>query len=55
MPSLVYQEVYQRRHGERLCKNIAKHVILTGRTLGYGSWWMEGADKDGMMIRMVGG
>jgi len=27
------KEVDQRGHGQRLCKKIAKHIILTGRTL----------------------
>jgi len=45
------QEVDQRRHGKRLRKEIAK--FEQGRC--YGSWEMEEADKDWMMIRMVGG
>ena len=45
------QEVDQRGHGKRLCKEIAKHVIWTRRMLWImvdgRSWWRLDDDQDG--------
>jgi len=53
------QEVYQRGHGKRLCKKIAKHVIWTRRMLWIvvdgRSWRRLDDDKDGKWVSVSSG